>query len=195
MTASGGAAGSPAAEPDERRANIAGAVLVAFAVLIGVVLLAKGFGDDGGLTTSSGSAQASDQGNGQGFDVPTSETTQAPVDPATVKVLVVNGSGTKTGARQVADYLATKGFTGVQIGNAPSTTASVVYVTPGNSAQGQLVASDLGLDPSVVADMPASPPVADLKGASVLVVLGTDGKLANPGATTTTTAGSSSTTG
>jgi hypothetical protein len=37
--------------------------------------------------------------------------------------------------------------------------------------------------------MPTPAPVTDLKGATVLVVIGTDGKLANPVATATTVAG------
>ena len=198
MTEPGGrAATPPVPPPEDSRATIAGVVLVAFALLIGVVLLAKGFGDDGGLTsTNAKSDQSADQGNGQGFDVPTTTTTVPEVDPATVKVLVANASGTKTGARQVADYLGTKGYVGVQIGNAPSQAQSVIYVTAGNAAQGQAVASALGLDPATVSAMPTTPPVNDLKGANVLVVIGTDGKLANPGAaTTTTTAGTTDTSG
>jgi len=181
---------SPAEPADERRATVIGAVLVAFALLIGVVLLAKGFGDDGGLVTAaSDSDQSSKGGNGQGFDVPTTESTQAAVDPATVKVLVANGSGTKTGARIVADFLITQGFVAPQLANAPNQAQSAVYFTVGNAPQAQLVAADLGLDPSVVLAMPTPAPVTDLKGATVLVVIGTDGKLANPVATATTVAG------
>jgi hypothetical protein len=189
VTEPGGRTPPPAGPPDDHRSTVAGAILVAFALLIGVVLLAKGFGDDGGLTTTTTqSDQAAGTGNGQGFDVPTStSTTLAVVDPATVKVLVANGSGTKTGARKVADFLGTKGFAGVQLGNAPNQAASTVYVTAGNAAAGQAVAAALGLDPSVVTAMPTPAPVADLKGATVLVVLGTDGKLAEPGAAVTTT--------
>ena len=59
-------------------------MLVAVAVLIGVVLLAKGFNDDGGFVTATKSDTASDQGNSQGGDVPTTETTEpaVAVDPA-----------------------------------------------------------------------------------------------------------------
>jgi len=191
VTEPGGRASTPpAVPPEDSRATIAGVVLVAFALLIGVVLLAKGFGDDGGLTsTSTKSDQAASSGNGQGFDVPSTTTTTVPaVDPATVKVLVANASGTKTGARQVADFLGAKGYTGVQIGDAPGQAQSVVYVTAGNAAEGQAVAASLGLDPASVSAMPTTPPVNNLHGANVLVVIGTDGKLANPGASTTTTA-------
>jgi len=93
----------------------------------------------------------------------------------------------------VADYLGTKGFVGVQVGNAPNAVASTVYFTPGAEAQADLVASTLGLDATAVQPMPSPAPVADLKGATVLVVIGTDGKLATPGVTTTT-AGETTTT-
>lgn len=189
MTEPGGRTPSPAGPPDDRRGTVAGVILVAFALLIGVVLLAKGFGDDGGLATSSAkSDQSAQSGNGQGFDVPTTSTTLAAVVPATVKVMVANGSGTKTGAKKVSEFLGTKGYTGVQINNAPNQVASTVYVTAGGAAEGQAVAAALGLDPSVVTAMPTPAPVADLKGATVLVVIGTDGKLVDPAAVTTTTA-------
>jgi len=195
VTEPGGRATTPPAPPpDDSRATVAGVILVAFALLIGVVLLAKGFNDDGGLTnTASSSDQGADSGNGQGFDVPSTTTSLAQVDPATIKVLVANGSGTKTGAKDVATFLGTKGYTGVQVGNAPSQVQSVVYVTAGNAAEGQAVAAALGLDPALVSAMPVTPPVNDLKGANVLVVLGTDGKLANPGAATTTAPGTTDT--
>jgi hypothetical protein len=185
---------SPAEPADERRANIIGGVMVAFALLIGVVLLAKGFGDDGGLvTTASDSAQSSSDGNGQGFDTPTTSTTVPAVNPATVKVLVANGSGTKTGARIVADYLGTKGFVAPQVGNAPNQANSAVYYTAGNAPQAQLVAADLGLDPSVVLAMATPAPVTDLKGATVLVLIGTDGKLVDPAANAAAAAATGST--
>ena len=197
MSDPGGAAPRPAPDHDasDRRANVAGAVLVAVAVLIGVILLVKGFDDDGGFVTATKSDSASNQADNQGGDVPTTETTltTVAVDPATVKVFSANASGTKSGARQVADALEAKGFVGVQVGNAPSAVASAVYYTPGADAQAALVASTLGLDASTVQPMPSPPPVADLKGATVLVVIGTDGKLANPGATTTTTAAADTT--
>jgi len=194
VTEPGGRAPTPpATPPDDSRATVAGVILVAFALLIGVVLLTKGFSDDGGLTNTAAKSDQSDSGNGQGFEVPSTTTTLAPVDPATVKVFVANASGTKSGAKQVGDYLGTKGFTGIQIGNAPNQVQSVVYVTAGNAAEGQAVAAALGLDPAAVSAMPTTPPVNDLKGANVLVIIGTDGQLASPGATTTTTAGTDST--
>jgi len=187
---------APDQDGTDRRDTVAGGVLVAVAVVIGAILLVKGFSDDGGFVSSTKSDKASSSSDNQGGDVPTTETTQTTVavDPATVKVFSANASGTKSGARLVADALAAKGFTGVQVGNAPSVVTTAVYYTPGAEAQATLVATELGLDASAVQPMPSPAPVTDLKGTTVLVVIGTDGKLASPGATTTTTAAADATT-
>ena len=50
------AGGTPTEPVDERRATVIGAVLVFVALIIGGVLLAKGFSDDGGLVTASNSS-------------------------------------------------------------------------------------------------------------------------------------------
>jgi hypothetical protein len=179
-------AGAPPEPVDERRATAIGAVLVVAALIIGGVLLAKGFGDDGGLvTTTKSTDQANDQGD-QGDDVPTTDTTAPAIAPADVRVFVANASGKKGAAASVADVLAAQGFPAPGTGNAATSTTSAVYVLAGDSGQGALVAADLGLDPSVVQPMPTPAPVTDLKGASVLVVIGTDGKLDKPSAPTTT---------
>jgi len=192
--------GAPPAEPvDERRATVIGAVLVAAALLIGGVLLAKGFGDDKGfVTVGESSDQVNSGGNQQGNDVPTTDTTAVPVSAATVKVFVANASGKKGAAGTVAQVLTDQGFPAPITGNAAQTANSVVYVLPGDTGQGALVATDLGLDPSVVQPMPNPSPVTDLKGATVLVIIGTDGKLDKPTAPTTTASadsGSTDTTG
>jgi hypothetical protein len=192
--------GATPAEPiDERRATVIGAVLVLAALIIGGVLLAKGFGDDGGLVATGGSSdQVNDSGN-QNEDVPTTETTEVPITAANVKVFVANASGKKGAAGNVAAVLTEQGFPAPTTGNAASATATAIYVLPGDTGQGALVAADLGLDPAIVQPMPNPSPVTDLKGATVLVVIGTDGKLDNPTAPTTTAtsadSGSTDTTG
>jgi len=194
----GGVAPRPAPDrdPTDKRGTAAGAVLVAVAVLIGAVLLYKGFSDDGGFVSTTKSESATNTDANQGGDVPVTETTQTTlaVDPATVKVFSANASGTKSGARLVADALGAKGYVGVQVGNAPTAVASAVYYAPGFEAQATAVAAALGLDATAVLPMPSPAPVADLKGATVLVIIGTDGRLATPGATTTTAAADTTTT-
>jgi preprotein translocase subunit SecG len=186
--------GATPSEPvDERRATVIGAVLVVAALLIGGVLLAKGFSDDGGLVTASDSSDQINDSGKKVDEVPTTETTTVPVTAATVKVFVANASGKKGAASTVAQVLTDQGFPAPVTGNATQTKNTAIYVLPGDTGQGALVATDLGLDPALVAPMPNPSPVTDLKGATVLVVIGSDGKLDKPTAPTTTAADSGST--
>ena len=186
------ASGATPTEPvDERRATVIGAVLVSVALLIGALLLAKGFSSDGGLVTASDQTDQIND-NKQNADVPTTETTTVPITAATVKVFVANASGKKGAAGTVATVLTDQGFPAPVTGNAPQTAATAIYVLPGDTGQGALVATDLGLDPAIVQPIPSPSPVTDLKGATVLVIIGTDGKLDSPTAPTTTAAGADS---
>jgi hypothetical protein len=56
---------------------------------------------------------------------------------------------------------------------------------PGDTGQGAR-GHEPRLDPAIVQPLPNPSPVTDLKGATVLVVIGTDGKLDKPTAPTTT---------
>jgi hypothetical protein len=173
---------------------VAGAILVTVAVLVGLVLLAKGFSDDGGLASSAKKSTTTTQA-GHPSGGTKSTTTTAPIDPATVHVFVANGSGKSGAASKVSTVLAGKGYPAPGAGNAPTTTATMVYYVPGTVAQAQVVASSLGLPAASVAPMPSPAPVANLRGATVLVVIGTDGALdAVESGNPTTTAKSTSTT-
>jgi LytR cell envelope-related transcriptional attenuator len=195
LTEPGGGPAHSAGPPvgDDRRATIAGAVLVGVAVLLGVLLLAKGFSDDGGFlaastksTTTTTTHHASSGG---------ATTTTAPIDPATVHIFVANGSGTAQAAAKVAGVLAGKGYPAPGTGNAPTTATTSVFYTAGHAAQAKVVADSLGLPATAVAPMPNPAPVADLGGATVLVVIGSDGALAavehgNPTTTASSTTSS-----
>jgi hypothetical protein len=189
------AGGSPLGE--DRRATVAGAVLVAVAVVIGLVLLGKGFSDDGGfLSTSKKSSTASHTGTTLPAHATT--TTEA-VDPATVKIYVANASGKAGAAGKVSTVLAGKQYPAPAVGNAATAATTMVYYTPGAAPQAQLVASSLDLPSSSVAPMPAPAPVSNLGTATVLVVIGTDGALdavesGNPTTTATTVAKATTTT-
>lgn len=181
MTAPGRAA-SDSTPPDaeDPRARTLGIVVIALALLIGVVLLAKGFSQEDGLVSTA--APANDRTTtttanpSSGGVVPpdeTTTTTSATNPPANVSVLVANASG-KTGvAGTNAEKLKTAGFTKVDTANAPTTSKTAVYYAAGAQADATAVAKALGLDASVVAAVPSPPPV-DLAGATVLVVVGSD---------------------
>ncbi len=202
MTAPSGAGSGPGgASPlgEDRRATVAGAILVVVAVAIGLILLAKGFSDDGGfLSTSKKSSSASHTTSTLAGHATT--TTEA-VDPATVKIYVANASGKAGAATKVSTVLAGKQYPTPAVGNAATAATTMVYYLPGNAPQAQLVASSLDLPASSVAPMPSPAPVTSLGSATVLVVIGTDGALdavesGNPTTTasTTTTAAKATTT-
>jgi hypothetical protein len=178
VTSPGRAAPTPTPpDPDDPRARTLGIVLIAVAVLIGVVLLAKGFSQEESLVSTATpeddrtTTTTVDESGGLVEETTTTTATANP--PASVTVLVANGSG-KTGvAGTNADKLETAGYTNVDTTNAPTTTKSMVYFAPGAQADAQAVATVLGLDASAVAALPAAPPVPPA-GATVLVVVGSD---------------------
>jgi LytR cell envelope-related transcriptional attenuator len=181
VTAPGRSASTPPPpDAEDPRTRTIGIVLIAVAVLIGVVLLAKGFSQEDGLVSTAAPAdertttttQAAASG-GTGVEEETTTTTAAANPPANVSVLVANGSGKSGVAGANADKLKAKDFTKVDTANAPTTAKSTVYYASGAQADAQAVATALGLDPAAVAAMP-SPPAVDLKGATVLVVIGSD---------------------
>ncbi len=178
MTAPGRTAPTPPpTDGEDPRARAIGIALIAAAVIIGVVLLAKGFSQEGSLV----STDAAETDTSTSTTAPTggaveeSPTTVAPAarPPAQVSVLVANGSGATGVAGTNADKLETAGYTNVETTNAPSTAKTTVYYTAGAQADAEAVARALGLDAAVVAAMPSTPPV-DLAGATVLVIVGTD---------------------
>jgi hypothetical protein len=182
VTAPGRAASTPTPpDAEDPRTRTIGIILIAVAVLIGVVLLAKGFGQEDGLVSTAAPANertttttqaTAPAGAGTAGDE-TTTTTAAANAPTNVSVLVANGTGKSGVAGTNADKLKTAGFTKVDTANAPTTSKSAVYYGSGAQADAQAVATALGLDPSVVTAMPSLPPV-DLKGATVLVVVGSD---------------------
>jgi hypothetical protein len=183
VTAPGRAASTPTPpDAEDPRTRTIGIILIVVAVLIGVVLLAKGFSQEDGLvstatpaderTTTTTTQATAASGAGAAADE-TTTTTAAADAPANVSVLVANDTGKSGVAGTNADKLKTAGFTKVDTANAPTAAKSAVYYSSGAQADAQAVATALGLAPATVAAMPSPPPV-DLKGATVLVVIGSD---------------------
>lgn len=176
MTAPGRAPSNPTPpDGDDPRARTLGIVLIAVAVLIGVVLLAKGFSQEDGLVSTAApdtdrttTTTVAIEGGGE-----TTTTTAAANPPASVSVLVANGSGTTGVAGTNADKLTGAGYTNVETTNAPTTAKTTVYYGSGAQGDAGAVATALGLDQAVVTALPSPPPV-ELAGATVLVVIGAD---------------------
>ena len=177
MTAPGGAPPTPSVE-DDQRASIQAIILIGVAVLIGVVLLWKGFDTEGGVVESSTAKESTTTTTASASAPPpidTTTTTAAPAanPPASVSIVVANASGGSGLAGTASTKLQAAGYTKTETSNGPVQAKSAVYYTSGAQADATAVAKALGIDASLVAAMPASPPVA-LNGATVLVMLGSD---------------------
>jgi hypothetical protein len=159
-----------------------GIALIVAAVLIGVVLLRSTDGsepfrtasgeDDGGTTDPTGAGE--EPGDGTEGEGGTTTTVATAHDPAQVTVLVANGTRVAGAAGRITETLKASNFVTAPPGNTASPAeASAVYFAEGYEADANVIAGLLNPAPSVAA-MPNPPPVADLAGAHVLVVLGAD---------------------
>lgn len=154
-----------------------GIALIAVAVLLGVILLRATDSPEpfASVETQDGS-NAGDTTAATDLDVPdtTDTTTPRAHNPAEVTVLVANGAGITGLASRVADSLKAQNYILAESGNtrAPAD-ASAVYYSPGYEADAAAIAKLLSPTPKVEA-LPDPLPVADLKGANVLVVAAAD---------------------
>jgi hypothetical protein len=153
---------------------VLGGVLIAVAVVIGFVLLFKGFDQEGGVvgTGSAGETTTTTTAPGPGVDE-TTTTTLATNPPAQVAVLVANGTGVSGVAGENQATLEGAGYTQVETANAPVQQESAVFFVEGSQGDAQAVATVLEIADSQVVGMPDPPPVT-LAGATVLVIIGAD---------------------
>ena len=156
-------------------AVLRGAILIIVAVVLGLILLnatdtnepfTAAPDDDG---NGSPSTTVDEGGNGGG----TTTTTEATVrPPGQVSVLVANATSTSGVARQFSDDLAAQGYQMLEPTDARTKPLpSGVFYIEGYEAEARALALTLDPAPPVQA-MPAEPPVADLGGAHVLLVVG-----------------------
>ncbi len=150
------------------RDNLIGAILIGIAILIGVVLLVRGYDQEGALVTTAETDQTT-------TTIETPPTTAAPVarPPAEVSVIVANGSGKTGAAGALKTTLQGQGYTTVGTADGPPVTTTIVYYADGYQAEAKALATTIGTDPAAVRVLPTEPPVA-MEGATVLVVLGPD---------------------
>ena len=160
-----------------------GAMLIALAVVIGLVLLAFALddpaeviasGDDSSQTsdgsddlddsTTSDDGTSTDDGTGAVDDtgtttIPTITTTTAVVSstnpPAEVTVLVANGTGERGVAGAVSDKIAARGFVTLEPANAPSTELSVIYYRETYDGDAREIATIIGAPADVITNWPA----------------------------------------
>jgi hypothetical protein len=157
------------------RDNAVGIVLVVGAVLVGLLLLVKGYDDEGGVTASA-SESSSETTTTTAPLTPETTTTAPPTTnpPASVAVKVANASGVSGVAGKTQTTLQGKGYSNITTSNAPSvvTSTQILYVE-GAKGDADAVAQALGVDAAAVQPMPAAPPIT-LSGATVLVMAGPD---------------------
>ena len=93
--------------------------------------------------------------------------------PATVHVLVANGTNTNGVAGGVTTFLGQKGYGTLTAANALTRVQSTqIYPTGGSVAAAQEVAATLGLPSTTVQAVGAPAPVASTSGATVVVIAG-----------------------
>jgi hypothetical protein len=167
-------------------------LLVALALIIGVVLLRRVGGGGAAPTTaaSTGTTSTTAKSTAGGKTATTAPaattTTTTPARPASaVKVLVANGSTVRGLAGLIATKLHTAGYNTLAVVNATQqVTASLVYFQPGYQKEAAAVAGTLGVAATAVQPTPSPPPVTNLSTANVLVVAGPD--LGSTASTSTT---------
>ena len=153
-----------------------------------LVSLALGFfvlNDKGSSGFTSGAARASVRDNFTETTLPpdegTTTTTSAAAErqPAQIKVIAINATGTAGKAGQATTKLRNAGYNALQPGNATASVtashpASLVYYTTGYQKEALTIAALFSLPDSAVRAMPTPSPSADIKpDANIAVLVGT----------------------
>lgn len=171
-----------------------GVILLAVAVVIGIVLLNATDGAPPGSRVVAASAKRDTKHAATPSTtttVPPPTTVPAPAHaPNTVKVIIANATGATGAGKKAADVLRPQAYNLLAPVNAPNTPASSVFFTPGYDKDAGAIATALGLGLATVKPLATPPPIADTKGANVIVVLGADqaAKYGTAAAPTTTAA-------
>jgi hypothetical protein len=191
---------SPAPNPASR-----GVILVAVAVVLGVILLIKGGGvgfdtAETDLTIESGEEQTTID---EVTTTTEAEASPTSVAPAALKVVALNGAGINGYAGAAQQFLSVAGYTDTSAATAATQTATtIVYYAPGFDADAAAIASLFGLELSAVQPLPEGTSLARDAAefpadTNVAVWLGPDVQNTVEGAgggTTTTIAGATATT-
>ena len=171
-----------------------GAALLAVAVLLGIVLLNAADNappdqvSSGGTTTTTTAVTTP-------VTEPTTVATLPLRAPAEVKVITANGTAIKGVAGKARDQLKAAGYNVLAPTDAQKAATSAVYSVGDFTREAQVVATNLGVPGAAVLAVPNPGPVADARGASIIVVIGADlAPRYTPSSTATTTAGAVTTT-
>jgi hypothetical protein len=163
-----------------------GAILIGVAFVVGLILLQKTDKAPKVVRTTPNVPTTTPN-----ITFPTTSTSLGGHAPASVKVLVANGTNTPGAASRVVPPLTAAGYNVLAPTDATKTAKaatrqSVVYYTPGYDLDAKIIATHLTLQLSAVQALPTTAPVANTQGANVIVVVGPDLAGASSGTTATT---------
>lgn len=171
-----------------------GAALLAGAVLLGIVLL-NAADDPPPDRVTSGTTDTKPAQATSSTVAPTTVVTLPLRAPADVKVIAANGTDVKGVARKATDQLKAAGYNVLSPTDTPKVAASAVYYVGDYPREAGAVAANLGLPPETAVPMPTPPPLADARGANVIVVVGPElAQRLTPATTASTAAGAATTT-
>ena len=167
------------------------AALLAVAVVLGIILLNAA--DD---TSPRQVAAGTEDSNGEETTTSTAVSTTVvtlPVRaPADVRVISANATDVRGVARKATDQLKAAGYNVLSPTDAAKAPASAVYFVGDYMREAEAVATALGLPPTAVQPLPTPPPLADARGATVIVLVGPELAAQLSGTTATTAAAPSS---
>ncbi|HVL92677.1 MAG TPA: LytR C-terminal domain-containing protein [Acidimicrobiales bacterium] len=174
-----------------------GAALLAVAVLLGILLLSATDDEPTDVSVGPGVTEPDDSVTSTTLDeFPTTTiTTLAARAPAEVKVLTLNATDVRGAAGRANDVVKAAGFNVLAPADGTRGSPTAVFYTPTYEQEALAVASTLSLAGTSVQPVGTTPPVADLRGANVVVVVGADlaGRLVTTTSTTRATGGAAST--
>jgi len=171
-------------------ASARGAGLVAVAVFLGALVLSSLGTPSVSQTVRARSTVpvATPTTRGTTRSTATTSTTMPSRPPADVKVLVLNGSGIKFAALRAAAVLRDAGYNVLAPDNAKTVATSMIEFAPGFDPDAASVAKLLTLPSADVVALTSPPPIADTRGAGVVVVVGPELAQSLPTVTVTTQA-------
>lgn len=171
-----------------------GIVLLLVAFVIGIVLLRQVDAPENASQVTSASDDTEETTSTTAAPVEVTSTTAALRQPKDVRVLTANGTSIKGAGARIKDKVLAAGYNALAATDTKTpASASAVYSTAGFEREAAAIAQLLGLAPTTVQAMPNPPPVADLKAANVLVVVGPEIAQAAAGSSSTSTTARSST--
>jgi len=146
-----------------------GVILVIAAVIVGVLLFNAGGGNSKDSDTDKTAAESANGGKSS-----TTTTSAPPVQttpPASLEVVVGNGSGITGRAKTTSEKLAGLGYSNIKFVEGNPTPSTLVYFSAGHDADALALAQQMGLGADRVQPVPAQSPLKTPAPTAALIVL------------------------